>query len=161
NAAHPPEESIYVLVSLTDYYPPGVPGERFAYDHPNFRLVPVLPAPWYRAGIRPFDFDQEWCYGRVTGMPNYEGNVKPCVRRLVAAGADSPAWMGWRLGNELKDRSSPRNGISPDDAFSWYRRFTRDIVDTIRGVDRNHLVVMGAQYMAELVDWEYRPHDTL
>ena len=52
-------EAIYVLVSLTDYYPPAVPGDRFAYDHPTFDLTPVLPAPWYRAGVREFDFEQE------------------------------------------------------------------------------------------------------
>jgi len=34
-------------------------------------------------------------------------------------------------------------------------------VDTIRGLDRNQLIFMGAQYIGELTDWEYRPHDAL
>ena len=50
-----------------------------------------------------------------------------------------------------------RNGISSAQAYAWYRDFTRDVVDAIRAVDRNHLVFLGAQYLAELVDWEYRP----
>jgi hypothetical protein len=33
------------------------------------------------------------------------------------------------------------------------------MVDTTRQLDRNHPIFMGAQYIAELVDWEYRPRD--
>ena len=161
NAAHDPSESIYVLVSLTDYYPPGVPGDRYAYDHPTFTLSPVLPAPWYRAGVRQFDFDQEHNYGRLTGMPNYEVNYKPWVLQVVSSLSNSPSLMGWQLGNELKARSSPRNGITVPQAYGWYLDFTRDMVDSIRSVDRNHIIVTGTQYMAELVDWEYRPKNQL
>jgi hypothetical protein len=157
NAAHPPDESIYVLVSLTDYYPTGVPGDRFAYDHPMYRASPVLPAPWYRSGVRSFDFAQEHGFGTLTGLPNYEVNYLPWVRQIVASLADSPALMGWQLGNELKARNSPRNGIDPAQAYEWYLGFTRDVVDAIRALDRIHLVFMGAQYVAELVDWGYRP----
>jgi hypothetical protein len=71
--------------------------------------------------------------------------------------ADSPALLGWQLGNELKARNSPRNGITPVQAYEWYRAFTADMVDTIRAIDRNHVVATGVQYIAELVDWEYRP----
>ncbi len=161
NAAHKPSESIYVLVSLTDYYPPGVPGDRYAYDHPTFTLSPVLPAPWFRAGVRQFDFDQEHNFGRLTGMPNYEVNYKPWVLRIVSSLSNSPSLMGWQLGNELKARSSHRNGITVPQAYGWYLDFTRDMVDTIRSVDRNHVIVTGTQYMAELVDWEYRPKNQL
>lgn len=157
NAALPPDEAIYVLVALTDYYPPGVPGDRHAFDHPTFRDVPVLPAPWYRAGIRSFDFDQEHGYGPLRNIPNYEVFYKPWAEQIVAALADSPVLLGWQLGNELKARNSPRNGITPTQAYGWYLDFTRDIVDTIRQSDRNHPIFMGAQYMAELVDWNYRP----
>ena len=160
NAAHGTAESIYVLVALTDYYPQGVPGDRHAYDHPRFRESPVLPAPWYRAGVRQFDFEQEHGFGRLAGLPNYEVFYKPWVQHLVSALATGPgsrALLGWQLGNELKARNSPRNGITPDQAYEWYLAFTRDMVDTIRAADTSHLVVMGAQYMAELVDWEYRP----
>src|SRR5581483_6852414 len=83
NAVHNPSEAIYVLVSLTDYYPPGVPGDRHAFDHPVFRLSPVLPAPWFRAGVRQFNFDQEHGLGWVYGLPNYEVNYKPWVRQIV------------------------------------------------------------------------------
>jgi hypothetical protein len=159
NASRPPEEALYVLVALTDYYPAGVPGDRFAYDHPVYRGSPVLPAPWYRAGVWRFDFEQEHGFGRLTGLPNYEGHYLPWVRQIVAAFAEHPAVMGWQLGNELKARNSPRNGITPDEAYGWYLAFTRDVVDVIREYDRNHLIFMGAQYMAELVDWEYRPRD--
>lgn len=161
NAAHDPAEAIYVLVSLTDYYPPGVPGDGHAYDHPTFSLSPVLPAPWYRAGVRRFDFDQEHGYGWARNLPNYEVNYKPWVEQIVPALANSRSLMGWQLGNELKARGSPRNGISSDEAYGWYLAFTKDMVDTIRGLDHNHLVFMGAQYIAELTDWEYRPKDTL
>ena len=161
NAAHDPSEAIYVLVSLTDYYPPGVPGDRFAYDHPTFDLTPVLPAPWYRAGVREFDFEQEHDQGVSSRMPNYEVYYKPWVRHVVASLSDNRVILGWQLGNELKARGSPRNGISSAQAYGWYLDFTRDMVDIIRSLDRNHLVFMGAQYIAELVDWEYRPQDEL
>lgn len=161
NASHPPSQSIYVLISLTDYYPPGVPGDKFAFDHPTWAGSPVLPAPWYRAGGRSFDFDQEHNFGMVSAMPNYEVNYKPWVQQIVPALANDPAILGWQLGNELKARGSPRNGISSDEAYGWYLDFTKDMVDTIRGLDQHHLVFMGAQYIAELTDWPYRPNGTL
>ena len=157
NAAHDLSEAIYVLVSLTDYYPPGVPGDRFAYDHPTFTLSPVLPAPWFRAGIRSFDFDQEHNYGKLYGMPNYEVYYKPWVQQVVSALSGSRYLMGWQFGNELKARGSPRNGITSGQAYDWYLDFTRDMVDTIRAADQNHLIFTGSQYIAEEVDWEYRP----
>jgi hypothetical protein len=161
NARHPSSEAVFVLVALTDYYAPGVPGDRQAFDHPIFKGSAVLPAPWYRAGITSFDFDQEHDFGRLTGMPNYEVFYKPWVQTVVAGSTDSPALLGWQLGNELKARGSPRNGIGSDQAYGWYLDFTRDIVDTIRALDRNHLVFTGTQYIAELVDWEYRPNGQL
>jgi hypothetical protein len=161
NSAHDPSESIYVLVSLTDYYPPGVPGDGHAYDHPIFAASPVLPAPWYRAGVRVFNFLQTHGFGWVYNLPNYEVNYTPWVQQVVPALSTDPALMGWQLGNELKARGSPQNSISSDQAYSWYLDFSRDIVDTIRGLDPNHLIVMGAQYVAELTDWEYRPMNTL
>src|SRR5262249_11234309 len=108
---HDPAEAIYVLVALTDYYPPGVPGDRHAYDHPTFKEAPVLPAPWFRSGVERFDFDQEHQAGRLMGLPNYELTYLPWLRQIVPALADSPALLGWQLGNELKARGSPRNGI--------------------------------------------------
>ena len=157
NAQHPRDQAIYVLVSLTDYYPLGVPGDRYAFDHPTFSGSPVLPAPWYRAGVRAFDFDQEHNQGVLYGMPNYEVNYKPWVQQIVPTAANSPALLGWQLGNELKARGSPRNNITSSQAYGWYLAFTQDMVDTIRAADRQHIIVMGAQYIAELVDWEYRP----
>ncbi len=156
NRGNPPDRAIYVLVSLTDYYPTGVPGDRHAYDHPSFRDVPVLPAPWYRAGTRSFDFEQEHGYPPLRQMPNYEVYYKPWVQRIVAGLADHRALLGWQFGNELKARNSPRNGITPSQAYDWYLEFTRDMTDTIRALDRDHLIFMGAQYIAELVDWDYR-----
>ncbi len=157
DATVPPEEALYVMIVLTDYYPIGVPGDGHAYDHPNFRDVPVLPAPWYRAGVRAFDFDQEHGYGVARSLPNYEVFYKPWVQEIVSAFAQSPVLIGWQLGNELKARNSPRNGISAAEAYGWYLEFTKDMVDTIRAIDTNHAIFMGAQYMAELVDWNYRP----
>jgi hypothetical protein len=161
NATHDPTRSLALLVTLTDYYSPGVPGDRFAYDHPKFKVTPVLPAPWYRHGILHFSFDQEWGFGTETNMPNYEVNYKPWVEQIVPAFANNPDLLGWQLGNELKARGSPRNGISSAEAYNWYLSFTKDMVDTIRRLDHNHLIIMGAQYIAELTDWEYRPHGTL
>ncbi|MDA8217622.1 MAG: hypothetical protein M0Z94_08410 [Dehalococcoidales bacterium] len=156
NSAHAPSESIYVLIALTDYYPPGVPGDRYAFDHPTFQQSPVLPAPWFRRGVRSFDFDQEHGFGRLYDLPNYEANYKPWVQQIVSRLSHSKALLGWQLGNELKPRGSPRNGITSAQAYDWYLDFTQDMVDTIRGEDRNHLIFMGAQYIAELVDWPYR-----
>ncbi len=156
NNANPPDRAIYVLVSLTDYYPTGVPGDRHAYDHPTFRDVPVLPAPWYRAGTRSFNFEQEHGYPPLRGMPNYEVYYKPWVQQIVAGLADHRALLGWQFGNELKARNSPRNEITPSQAYEWYLEFARDMTDTIRALDPNHLIFMGAQYIAELVDWDYR-----
>jgi hypothetical protein len=161
NAAHESNQSIYVLVGLTDYYPPGVPGDGHAYDHPTFKDVPVLPAPWYRAGISFFDFDQEHGFGRQKGLPNYEQFYRPWVQTIVSALAERPSLLGWQLGNELKARGSPRNGISSEQAYAWYLAFTRDIVDTIRARDRHHLIFTGTQYIAELTDYEYRPRADL
>ena len=158
NAAHLPHEAIYVLVSLTDYYQSGVPGDRQAFDNPIFRESPVLPAPWYRAGVPTFDFEQEHGFGWLHGLPSYEVNYKPWVREIVSAAVSSTALMGWQLGNELKARNSLRNSITPIQAYEWYRAFTADMVDTIRAIDRNHLIATGVQYIAELVDWGYRPH---
>jgi hypothetical protein len=160
NASHDPSQAIYVLVALTDYYPPGVPGDRFAYDHPVWAGSPVLPAPWYRAGVTSFNYDQTHNFGWVYNLPNYEVNYKPWVEQIVAALANDPGLLGWQLGNELKARGSPLNGISSAQAYGWYLDFTRDIVDTIRARDQHHLIFMGAQYMAELTDWPYRPNGT-
>ncbi len=154
NARHRPEEAIYVLVSLTDYYEPGVPGDLYGFDHPNWCLARVLNAPWYRRGVQRYSFDQECGGGTLTGAPNYEVHFKPWVERLVAVGARSPALLGWQLGNEMKARKSDRNRI--DEAYAWYIDWTADMTDTIRRIDRNHLIFAGAQYMAELTDWPYR-----
>ncbi|HEV7664344.1 MAG TPA: hypothetical protein VGQ62_12460 [Chloroflexota bacterium] len=157
NAAHAASETIYAVIGLTDYYPPGVPGDPHAYDHPLFRDVPVLPAPWYRAGVSVFDYDQEHGYPREIGLANYEQYYKPWVESIVTALANRPAVLGWQLGNELKARGSARNGVSSEQAYAWYLAFTRDTVDTIRRHDRHHVVFTGTQYVAELTDYEYRP----
>src|SRR6185295_7793163 len=91
----------------------------------------------------------------VSDAPNYEVNYKPWVQSLVSDLADSPAIMGWQLGNELKARNNTRNGIT--EGYSWYLEFVKDMTDTIRSVDKNHLVFIGAQYFGELTDIPYRP----
>jgi hypothetical protein len=157
NAAHPQNESIYVLVGLTDYYEPGVPGDQYGFDHAGWCQARVLNAPWYHRGFPRYSFEQECGGGRLANAPNYEVNFKPWVERLVAVGARSPALLGWQLGNELKSRDSRRNDI--DDAYDWYVDWLADMTDTIRQIDRNHLVVTGTQYLAELTDYAYRPND--
>ena len=157
NAEHDPSESIYVLVSLTDYYEPGVPGDRYGFDKPGWCLLRVLNAPWFRRGVGRYDFQPECGDARLTDAPNYEVHYKPWVERLVRVGARSPALLGWQLGNELKARHSERNGISDEVAYGWYLDWMADMVDTIRAIDRVHLIFAGAQYMAELIDWPYRP----
>jgi len=157
NAAHPSSESIYVMVGLTDYYEPGVPGDQYGFDHAGWCQARVLNAPWYRRGITRYSFDQECSGGRLVDAPNYEVNYKPWVERLVAIGARSPALLGWQFGNELKSRDSRRNQI--DDAYDWYIDFLADTTDTIRRIDHNHLIITGTQYLAELTDYPYRPND--
>jgi hypothetical protein len=159
NRENKPEQSIYVLVSLTDYNDRGVPGDIYAADNPWWAAI-VLPALWYRPGVPRFDFTQEFGRPRLVNAPNYEVNYKPWVRRIVESAQDSPALMGWQLGNELKARASNINNINTDQALGWYLAFTRDMVDTIRAADHNHLIFMGAQYLAEATDWPYRPSDS-
>jgi hypothetical protein len=154
NASVARSEWIYLLLVLTDYYGQGVPGDVYVRDNPHGCEFVVLAAPWFRRGHQRFSFEQECGGGRVTEAPNYEVNFKPWVARMVGAVAGSPAILGWQIGNELKARNNARNGIA--DAYDWYLEFVRDIVDTIRRVDRNHLIVMGAQYFAELTDIPYR-----
>ncbi|MFN8524082.1 MAG: hypothetical protein U0821_13370 [Chloroflexota bacterium] len=158
NAIHPPEQRIYVLVTLVDYYEPGIPGDQHGFDNRNWCVARVLNAPWFRRGYRYYDFVEE-CDGAgvVRDAPNYEVNYKPWVQRLVSIGANSPAVLGWQLGNELKAKSSPRNNIEHMEAYGWYLDWTKDMVDTIREIDKNHLIFTGAQYLAELADWPYRP----
>jgi hypothetical protein len=158
NAAHPPNEAIYVLVNLTNYYEPGVPGDQYGYDHAGWCNARVLNAPWYRRGVTRYSFDQECGGGRLVDAPNYEVFYKPWVERLVAVGARSPALLGWQFGNEMKARDfTPANGI--DEAYDWYVDWMADMTDTIRQIDRNHLILTGTQYLAELTDYPYRPRD--
>jgi hypothetical protein len=157
NAAHPPQESIYVLVNLTVYFEPGVPGDRYGYDHAGWCNARVLNAPWYRRGFTRYSFDQECGGGRLVDAPNYEVNYKPWVERLVRVGAQSPALLGWQFGNEMKARDFTNDGI--DEAFDWYIDWLADMTDTIRRIDRNHLILTGTQYLAELTDYAYRPND--
>jgi hypothetical protein len=157
NAAHDPAKAIYVLVSFTDYYEPGVAGDRYGFDKPGWCELRVLNAPWYRRGARSYDFEQECGGGRLIGAPNYEVHYKPWVERIVSTGARSPALLGWQLGNEMKARNNAQNGISQTVAYEWYLDWMRDMVDTIRAIDRSHLIFAGALYLAELVDLPYRP----
>ena len=158
NAARPPNESIYVLVNFTNYYEPGVPGDQYGFDHAGWCNARVLNAPWYRRGITRYSFDQQCGGGRLVDAPNYEVFYKPWVERLVAVGAQSPALLGWQFGNELKSRDfTPDNGI--DEAYDWYVDWMADMTDTIRRIDRNHLIFTGTQYLAELTDYPYRPRD--
>ena len=92
---------------------------------------------------------------RVTDVPNYEVHYKPWVRQLVSDLSESPAILGWQLGNELKARNNARNQV--EDGYEWYLDFVKDMTDTIRSVDKNHLVFVGAQYFGELTDIPYRP----
>ena len=85
-----PHEAIYVLVNLTNYYEPGVPGDQYGYDHAGWCNARVLNAPWYRRGVTRYSFDQECGGGRLVDAPNYEVHYKPWVERLVAVGAQQP-----------------------------------------------------------------------
>jgi hypothetical protein len=76
NRENAADQSIFVLVSLTDYNDRGVPGDVYASDNPTWSGS-VLPAPWFRAGVPHFDFNQEYGQGRLTDAPNYEVNYKP------------------------------------------------------------------------------------
>ena len=156
NARHQPHESIYVLVNLTNYYEPGVPGDQYGYDHPNWCNARVLNAPWFRRGVTRYSFNQECGGGTLVDAPNYEVFYKPWVEPVVAAGANSPALLGWQFGNEMKARDfTPDDGV--DEAFAWYIDWMADMTDTIRAIDQNHLIFTGTQYLAELTDFAYRP----
>jgi hypothetical protein len=150
-----PSEAIYMLVVLTDYYGHGVPGDRYVRDNPQGCDFYVLPAPWFRRGVQWFSFKPECGDPPVSDVPNYEVYFKPWVRQLISDLAQSPAIMGWQLGNELKARNNVRNAI--EHGYDWYLDFMRDMSDTIRSVDKNHLIFVGAQYFAELTDIPYRP----
>lgn len=155
NAAVPRAEAIYLMFTLSDYYGQGVPGDRYLRDNPEGCEFMVLPAPWFRRGVPYFDFQPECGDDRVIGVPNYEINFKPWVLRIARAVSESPAILGWQIGNELKARKSPRNDA--EKAYDWYLDFMNDMVDTIRSVDRNHLIITPSQYLAEVADFPYRP----
>jgi hypothetical protein len=148
-------EAIYMLIVLTDYYGHGVPGDQYVRDNPHGCDFVVLPAPWFRRGFQRYSFNAECGDGPVSDAPNYEVHYKPWVRQLASDLAESPAILGWQLGNELKARNNARNKIT--DGYDWYLDFVKDMTDTIRSVDKNHLVFTGAQYFAELTDIPYRP----
>ena len=150
-----PAEAIYMLVVLTDYYGHGVPGDRYIRDNPAGCDFHVLPAPWFRRGVQRYSFLPECGDPAVSDVPNYEVFYKPWVRQLVSDLSASPAILGWQMGNELKARNNVRNGI--EDGYDWYLDFVKDMTDTIRSVDKNHLIFVGAQYFAELTDIPYRP----
>jgi hypothetical protein len=149
------QDSIYLLIVLTDYYGQGIPGDVYLRDNPQGCDFFVLPAPWFRRGYTRFDFNPDCGDAPATGVPNYEVNYKPWVKQLVSDLSESPAILGWQLGNELKARNNVRNGIT--EGYDWYTDFVKDMTDTIRSVDKNHLVFVGAQYFAELTDFPYRP----
>src|SRR5215212_11686901 len=58
NASHPPREAIYAIVNFADYYEPGIPGDRYGFDHAGWCDSRVLNAPWYRRGVQRYSFDQ-------------------------------------------------------------------------------------------------------
>ncbi|MCC6178296.1 MAG: hypothetical protein IT305_23580 [Chloroflexi bacterium] len=155
NRSVAPSEAIYLLIVLTDYYGHGVPGDVYLRDNPHGCDFHVLAAPWYRRGYQRFSFDAECGDGPTSDVPNYEVFFRPWVQQLVGDLADSPAILGWQLGNELKARNSARNGIV--NGYDWYVDFVKDMTAAIRAVDKNHLIVNGAQYFAELTDIGYRP----
>jgi hypothetical protein len=148
-------DSIYMLIVLTDYYGHGVPGDRYIRDNPHGCDFYVLPAPWFRRGFQSYSFNPECGDPSVSDVPNYEVHYKPWVRQLVSDLSESPAILGWQLGNELKARNNVRNEIK--DGYDWYLEFVKDMTDTIRSADKNHLIFVGAQYFAELTDIPYRP----
>ena len=148
-------EAIYLVIVLTDYYGQGVPGDVYLRDNAAGCDFMVLPAPWYRRGYQRYGFTPECGDPPASDVPNYEVFYKPWVQQLVSDLANSPAIMGWQLGNELKARNNARNGIT--DGYDWYLDFVKDMTDTIRASDKNHLVFIGAQYFAELTDIGYRP----
>lgn len=148
-------EAIYLLIVLTDYYGQGVPGDVYLRDNPHGCDFTVLPAPWFRRGYQRYSFSPECGDPPASDVPNYEVYYKPWVKQLVSDLAESPAILGWQLGNELKARNNARNSIA--EGYEWYLDFVTDMTDTIRSVDKNHLVFVGAQYFAELTDIPYRP----
>ena len=148
-------DSIYMLIVLTDYYGHGVPGDQYIRDNASGCDFYVLPAPWFRRGFQRYSFQPECGDPAVSDVPNYEVFYKPWVRQLASDLANSPAILGWQFGNELKARNNTRNAI--DAGYDWYLDFVVDITDTIRSVDKNHLIFVGAQYFGELTDIPYRP----
>jgi hypothetical protein len=155
NKSVAPNEAIYLVIVLTDYYGQGIPGDVYLRDNPAGCDFSVLPAPWFHHGVQRYSFNPECGDAPAADVPNYEVFYKPWVQSLVGDLADSPAIMGWQLGNELKARNNARNGIA--DGYDWYLEFVRDMTDAIRAADKNHLVFTGAQYFGELTDIPYRP----
>jgi hypothetical protein len=148
-------DAIYMLIVLTDYYGHGVPGDQYIRDNPQGCDFFVLPAPWFRKGVQRYSFNAECGDPAASEVPNYEVFYKPWVRQLASDLANSPAILGWQFGNELKARNNTKNGI--EDGYDWYLEFVKDMTDTIRSVDKNHLIFVGAQYFGELTDIPYRP----
>ena len=162
NAAHESSQSIYVLVGLTDYYPPGVPGDGHAYDHPTFKDVPVLPAPWYRAGI-PFLRFRPGARLRSarTVCRTTSSSTNPGCRRSFRH------WPSARRCSAGSSATSSRRAVARATASAASRRTAGTsrsrATSSIRSAtrDRHHLIFTGTQYVAELTDYEYRPRADL
>ena len=96
----------------------------------------------WRRGFQRYSFEPECGDAAVSDVPNYEVFYKPWVRQLVSDLAESPAILGWQLGNVLKARNNVRNGI--DEGYDWYLDFVKEFGKTFYIMNRGRVVAEGA-----------------
>ncbi len=107
---------IYVIAALTDFYaatPYHPRGDRGQYARDPRFSIDLLSPAFFRGG--------------------YRSNYLPWVRSVVSRYAGHPAVFAWELGNEIKC----------DDDHRAFLAFARDVSDTIRALDRRHMITTG------------------
>ena len=98
----------------------------------------------------PFELRNE---GAVIMVP------KDKVTRLRMKLAESNLPKGGGVGYEIFDKSDALGTTSFVQNINHLRALEGELSRTIRAIDRNHLILTGTQYLAELTDYPYRPMD--
>lgn len=92
--------------------------------------------------------DKSRFHNQVLGHPNkttyfHQGGYKqfylPFVRNLVTTLRDHPGIFAWEIGNEFAIHPQPANSFDGD----IFLDFHRTVSDTIRSIERNHLITTG------------------
>jgi hypothetical protein len=131
----------------------------------NYPQINVRPWKWYKRGMGNFSFvsncnthpdNTDPNRFKLQNFPNYEqGPYVRFVEKLVTRLKDHPGVFAWALGNEI--RALGRGGagadaISKQQAVEVFAEFSTDMIQRIRQIDQNHLIILGVQNITEVSD---------